>query len=172
MKASADGDVDDLVAVRRQNIRELTGSLGVGAAGQSDEQFAVDAKDVATFGGAGRGDVFELAKGRERFSKGCGFGPARIGTQGKNDGELVEDDGGVFDEHGVGEIALGRQGDDVGAKFSEEQFVGAMLLGSFGEIDRLAANERKLAVHDAGTDSASDGREHGGDRVYDNGVKD
>ena len=54
----------------------------------------------------------------------------------------------------------------MGAEFFEELFVGPMLFASFGQIDRLPCDEGQLAIHDGGTDGASDGGEHIGWEVY------
>ncbi len=93
---------------------------------------------------------------------------AGSGAERQDDGELVEDDGGIFDKHGIGKGGLFGKGDDASAERGEKRFVGAVLGAGLGEINGLARDESELTVDDAGTDGARDGGEHGG-KVYTRG---
>ncbi len=55
----------------------------------------------------------ECAELFESFRKGGGLRAARFRAQRKDYGEFVEDDGGIFDEHGVRQRRLFREGDDL-----------------------------------------------------------
>ena len=103
----------------------------------------------------------EGAEFGEGEREGGGFGAAGIGAQGKDDGQFVEDDGGIFDEHGIGESGFGGERDDFGAELFEELFVGVMLFAGFGEVDGAAVEEGEFAIDDGGADGAGDGGEHG-----------
>ena len=91
------------------------------------KQLAADAQNVAAFECAGKRDVLELAKFGNGLRERSGFGTARFGAERKNDGELIEDDGGILDEHGIGEIGLGGERNDASAEFFEEVFVCVVL---------------------------------------------
>lgn len=70
-----------------------------------------------------------------------GFRTARLCAEWKNDGEFIEDYGGIFDEHGIGESGLGGERNDAGAESFEKLFIGAVLRTSDMQVDRLARNE-------------------------------
>src|SRR5882672_8835326 len=53
MEAAGYGDGDDFVVVRSKDGSELAKAPGVAPFGETDIKFAADAKDVATFKGAG-----------------------------------------------------------------------------------------------------------------------
>src|SRR6266850_264357 len=80
VQAAGYGDGDDFVLVRSEEGSKLAKALGVAAFGETDKKFAADAKDVATFEGAGERDVVELSKGRKGFGERRGFGAARRGA--------------------------------------------------------------------------------------------
>ena len=160
MEAAGDANRDDFIAKRLENCAELADSFGVGAAGEAGEKFAPDAKNVAAFNGTGKRDVFELAKFCEGLREGSGFGAPRFSAERHDHRELVENDGGVFDKHRIGQSGFGRQGDYTGAEFAEKRFVGAVLGLRFAEVDGLARNEEQLAACESGTDGAGDGSEH------------
>jgi len=71
-------------------------------------------------------------------------------AEGKDYGQFVEDDGGVFYEHGIGKSRLGGERDDFGTKFFEEEFVVVVLRLGFGQVDGLAVDEGQFAVDDGG----------------------
>ena len=73
---------------------------------------------------------------------------------------FVEHDRGIFDEHRIGKSRLWLERDDARAEFLKQRLVGAMLLFSLGEIDRLPGDKGQLTVDDAGTDGARNGGEH------------
>lgn len=160
VQAAGYGDGDDFVLVRSEDGSELAKALGVAAPGESDKKFAADAKDVATFEGTGERDVGELSKGSKGFGERGRFGAARRGAQRQDDGQLVEDDSGVFDEHGIRKCRLRGEREDAGTQFFEEHFVGVVLVLRYGKIDGLAIDEGDFAMRHGGTDGARDGGEH------------
>jgi hypothetical protein len=78
MQASGDGHGDDFVMVRSEEGGELAKALGIAAPGEADKKLAADAKDISTFEGAGKSDVFELSKGRKRLRERGRFRAARL----------------------------------------------------------------------------------------------
>ena len=166
METAGHWNRDDFVVMRREGGRELANALGVGARGEADIQRAIDAEYITAFDGSGRGDVRELAEFLQGVREGSGFGAARFGAEGKNHGELIEDDGGIFDKHRIGERGFRRKRDDFGAERFEELLVGAMLFAGFVEVDGAAAEESEFAVDDGGADGAGDGGEHDRRKVY------
>ena len=78
VEAAGYGHGDDFVLVRNEDGSELAKALGVAAPGEADKKIAADAKDVATFDGAGERDVGELSKGRKRLGERGRFGAARV----------------------------------------------------------------------------------------------
>ena len=141
MEAASDGYGDDFVVVRRENGCELANAFGVAALGEADKKFATNVENIAAFKGARKGDTLEFAKFGKSFCKRGGFRAAGLGAERKNDSELVENDGGILDEHGIGEIRLGGERNNVGAEFFEKLFVGQMLRDRDFQIDWLAWNE-------------------------------
>jgi hypothetical protein len=160
MKAARDADRSDFVALRLENRVELPDAFGIGAAGEAGEKFAADAKNIAAFHGAGKRDAFELAKFCEGLGYGRCFWTPRFGAERHDHRKLIENDSRVFDKHRVGQSGFSGQGDDAGAEFSEKCFVGAVLGLRSAEVDGLALNEEKLAVHESRTDGACDGGKH------------
>src|SRR3989442_1217520 len=69
MKAASDRYGADFIVVRRENGGKLADAFRVAALGKADEKLSANAKDVATFESAGKGNVFELSKFGERLSK-------------------------------------------------------------------------------------------------------
>ena len=105
----------------------MANAFGVAALGDADEKFAADTENVATLKGARKGHTLEFAKLGNSLRERGGFWAAGLGTERKNDGELVENDGGILDKHRIGEIRLGGKRNNVGAKFFEKLFVGLVL---------------------------------------------
>ncbi len=95
---------------------------------------------------AGAEMLGELAEGSESFCERFGFGLARFCAERKDDGEFVENDRGIFDEHRIGQIGLGGERVDVDAQFREEMFVSGVLGLGFGDVDGLAIDEGEFAV--------------------------
>jgi hypothetical protein len=157
MEASGDGNRDNSVVVRPKDGSELTYALGIGAGGLADVERAVDAQHVATFDGGWCGDVGEFAKWSKRLRQRLGFGLAGFCAEREDHGEFVEDDGRVFDEHGIGKLRLGGHRVDVYAELREEAFVSGVLLLGFREVDGLAFDEGELALGESGTYCASYG---------------
>lgn len=108
----------------------------------------------------------ELAEFFQGVREGCGLGAARFRAQRKEDGEFVEDDGGIFDEHGIRKIGFRRERDNFGAETFEELFVGVVLGAGFFQVDGAASEESKLAIDDRGADGAGNGGEHSEPKVY------
>ena len=163
MEAAGHGNSNDLVAVWRDDGGELRDAVRVAAGGESDEQFAAEAEDVAAFQHARKLDMLKFAKrrdgGRER---GC-FAAAALSAHGENHGELVEDERGIFDKHGIGQIGLCGKRSDAGAKIGKKFFVGVVLGLRFGQINRLARDEAEFALWKRRADGAGDGSEHSGE---------
>jgi hypothetical protein len=116
-------------------------AFGVGAGGEADVKSMADAEDVAAFERSRRRESGESAKFRQGQREGGGFRAAGINAEGKDDRQLVEDEGGIFDEHGIGESGFGEEGDYASAELFEELFVGAVLFAGFGEVDGAALEE-------------------------------
>jgi hypothetical protein len=107
-------------------------------------------------------DVLELTKFGNGFGERRGFRTARCGAKREDDGELIQDDGGILYKHGIREIQLGGERNDADAEFFQKLLVGAMLRARDLEIDGLARNEAKFAIYDGWADGARDGGEHVG----------
>jgi hypothetical protein len=166
MQAAGYGNGDNLVSVRSDDLDELVDAFGVAAARQTDEEFAVDAENVPAFDGAGKLNVCQLAERRKRLRERGGFGAARSGAKREDDGEFVEDDGGIFNEHGIGQRRLGGKREYANPELFKELFVGVMLLPGFVHIDELAIDKAQLAIGKSRADGAGDGGEHDGQKVY------
>jgi hypothetical protein len=85
--------------------------------------------------------VFKSPKFGNGLGQGNGFRAAGLSAEGKDEGELIENDGGILDEHGVGKIRLRGEGNDTSAEFFEKLFVGEMLRTGDFEINGLARDE-------------------------------
>ncbi len=85
--------------------------------------------------------MFKFAEFEEGLRERSGFRAAGLSAEGKDDGELIENDGGILDEHGVGEIGLRGEGNNTSAEFIEKLFVGEMLRTGDFEINGLARNK-------------------------------
>lgn len=160
VQAAGHGHGDDLVVVRREYSGELADAFGVAPLGEADEKSSINAENVAALERAGKHDMLKIAEFGKGLRERGGFRAARLRAERKNDGELIENDGGILDEHGVGEIRLGGERNKVSAEIFEKLLVGMMLSLGDLEIDRLALNEAQFAIHDSWTNGASDGCEH------------
>ena len=119
VETAGDGDGDDFVMVRSEDGGELADAIGIAALREADEEFAAAAENVAAFQCAGKRDVFQLAKFGNGLGERRGFWTTRIGAKRKNYREFIEDNGGIFDEHGIGEIGLGGERNNAGTEFCE-----------------------------------------------------
>jgi hypothetical protein len=162
MQAAGHRDADDFVIVWGEDGGELANAFGIAAFGEADEKFAADPKYITALERAGKSDVFEFARLADGLRQRGGFGAARFGAKGENDGDFVKDDGGILNEHGVGKIWFGGKRNNISAECFEELFVSVMLGAGDFEVDRLARNKAELAIDDGGTDGARDGGEHVG----------
>src|SRR5713226_2526381 len=129
MKAAGDRNGDDFIVVGRKNRGKLADAFGVAAFGESDENFSADAQDIATFESAGKRNVFELSKVGERFTERRRLAAASLRAERQNHRKFIENDGGIFDEHGVGKIGLGRKRNNASAQFAEQFFVSVVQIG-------------------------------------------
>jgi hypothetical protein len=166
MQAASHGNRDDFVFVRSDDLRELSVPFGVAASRQAGEKFAVDAQNVAAFDGAGQLDICELAEWSERLRERRGFRTPRSAAERKNDRQLVENDRGIFDEHGIGQRRLRRQRNHAGSETFERSLVIAVLVPGFLQIDSLALDEAEFAIGKTRADDASNGGEHECCKVY------
>src|SRR6266478_999713 len=92
--------------------------------------------------------------------KGRRFLSPRLRAQRANHGDLVEHNRGVFDEHGIGQIALFRQRIHVRAQSFEERFVSMMLRPRPLHINWFAFDEVQFTIWQGRTNFTSDSRQH------------
>src|SRR5262249_4199410 len=78
----------------------------------------------------------------------------------QNDGEFIENERRIFDEHGIGKCRFGRKRDDFRTKLLQQLFVGAMLGACTFQVNRAAFQERQFAIDDSWAYSASDCGQH------------
>lgn len=160
VEAAGNGKGVDNITRRFHCGGELPDALGVAAGGPADEEGAAHVQHVAPIEGAGRFDVAEGTMGGEgRRDAGC-FGPAGHCPGAGDDGKLVEDDGGVFDEDGVGEIGFGGEVFDVAAQSMQRRGVAKMFRRGALQVDRLPGEVAQLALDDRWAHVPDDG-EHG-----------
>ena len=160
MKTAGDGNGDDFIVVRRKNGGELAYAFGVTAPGEADEEFPADAQNIAAFECAGKSNVRELSKLGKGLRERGSFAAAGFRSERQDYGQFIENDGRIFDEHGVGKIGLGGKRNHTSAQFGEKFFVSVMLPLGGGQIDGPAIDEGKFAMDDGGADAACDGGEH------------
>ena len=115
METTVDRDDDYFVVVGTEDGSELRDAFAVGAFGEADKKLFVDAEDVAAFHCARQSDVFEFAEFGESLGERRGFRAAGCCTKWHDDREFLEDDGWIFDKHGVGEIGFGGKRDETSA---------------------------------------------------------
>jgi len=85
--------------------------------------------------------------------------------------QFIENDSGVFDEHGIGKIGLGGKRNNARAQLAKQLLVGAVLLLGCGQINGLAVDEGKFAMDDGWADSTRDGGKHSRrESLHENGV--
>ena len=85
--------------------------------------------------------MFKSAEFEKGLRERSGFRAAGLSAEGKDDGELIENDGGILDEHRVWEIRLRGERNDTSAESFEKLFVGEMLGPGDFEINGLARDE-------------------------------
>ena len=172
MKTAGNGNSDDFVVVRRKNGGKLPDAFRVAAPGEAGKDLAAYTKDVPTFERARKRNVFEFSKFGERLSERRRLPAASLRSERQNHRQFIENDSGVFHEHGVGKIGLGRQRNDASAQFTEQLLVGAVLLLGYGQIDGLAIDERKFAINDGWADGTRDGCKHfDGESLHENDAR-
>lgn len=162
MQAAGDRHSHDFIMMRREDGSQLANAFGIGAASEPNEQLAADAQDIATLQRAGKRDIFELAKRRQRLGERGGFRAASFRSERQDDSQFIENDGRIFDKHGIRKIGLSGKRNDAGSEFGEKVFIGMVLLLGDRQADRAAVDKRKFAMNDSGTDGAGDGGEHDG----------
>jgi hypothetical protein len=160
VQAAGDGNGDNFIVVGNKNGGKLADAFRVAAPGEADKKLAADAKDVATFESTGKRNVFELSKLGKRLSERRRLAAAGLRSERQDYRQFIENDGGVFDEHGVGKIGLGGQRNDASAQFAEHFFVSAVLLLGYGQIDGLAIDKGKFAIDDGWADGTCEGCKH------------
>src|SRR5712692_6685103 len=101
MKATGDRNDDDFIIVGRKNRGKPADAFAVAAPREADKELSANAQDIATFESARRRNVFELSKFRERFSERRRLATASLRSQRQNHRQFIENDGRIFDEHGV-----------------------------------------------------------------------
>src|SRR6266403_2260604 len=134
MKTAGDGNGDDFVMVRSEDGGKLAEAFGVAACGKADEELAVDAKNIATLESPGKRDVFQFSKLGEGLSERRGLATAGPRSEGQDHCQFIENDGGIFDKHGVWEIGLGGKRNNAGAQFAEQNLIRVVLLLGGGQI--------------------------------------
>jgi hypothetical protein len=123
----------------------------------TDVKRAIDAKDIAAFDRGRSGDVVQLAKWRQGFRERLGLRLTRFCAEREDDGEFVDDNGGIFDKHRIGQSRFGGERVDADAELREEMFVGSVLSLRLGEVNRLAFDESKLALSESRAYGAGNG---------------
>ena len=95
--------------------------------------------------------------GGERFGDRRRFRAARCCAKAGDDGDLVEDQSGIFDEDGIGQFRRGRNVTHGVAERRQAAFVLRVLRLGHGDVDRLTFQVRQGALRQRGADGASDG---------------
>jgi len=160
MKTAGDGNGDYFIVVRRKNCGELADTFGVAAPGEANDEFSADAQNIASFKCAGKSDVCELSKLGKGLRERGGLAAAGFRSERQDYGQFIENDGRVFDKHGVGKIGLDGKRNHASAQFGEQFLISVMLPLGGGQIDGPAIDEGKFAMDDGGADAACDGCEH------------
>ena len=161
MQAAGDGNGDDFIAVRRKNSGKPANAFRVAALGEADKELSADAKDIAAFESAGKCNIFKLSKPGESVSQRLGLATASFRSERKDYRQFIENDGRVFNKHGVGKSGFGGKRNDAGTQFAEELFVSMMLLPGGGQINGLTVDEGKFAIDYGWADGTRYGGEHG-----------
>jgi hypothetical protein len=102
-------------------------------------------------------DFPNLSVAVQQPSDGPCLGPARESARPGDDRDFVEDDGRVFDKHGVWKIGRFIELHDRASGGLESPLVGGVLLASAFDVDRLATKMRQLACVDRSADGSCDG---------------
>lgn len=104
-----------------------------------------------------------FSSGRNRASSAAteGVSPRRDATPHRQqEGDLLQHDRRIFDEHRIGQVRLRGQGNDAGAEPGEAFFVAAALLDGLRVVHRLALEMREDAPVDARADGARESDPH------------
>ena len=81
--------------------------------------------------------------------QGLALRPPRGGSRAGQDGELVQTESGILDEHRVGELGRLGQGEDLAPEVRQGLGVSPVLAARALEVDRFAADMRALPIRDA-----------------------
>ena len=111
----------------------------VAAAGLPDEDPPAESQDVAAVERARRLDEGYAPMVREHGRDVRSLGPPRFRPGSRDNRDLVEDNGHVFDEDGVGQIVEGGQRLDAAARARQRLLVRAVLRPRAREVDGLRA---------------------------------
>lgn len=134
VEAGGDGDGSGLVTALVDDSGELVEASLVGAAGEADKEMFIDEEDIAAIEGAGGIDGDGGEVGLESGLYGSGFALAAGGAGDGDDSDVIgDDDGGIFDEMGIGESWLGGEVDDSEAAMDKGLDVGDVLVA--GEVE-------------------------------------
>ena len=106
MKTAGDGNGDDFVIVWGEDSGKLADAFGVATLCEADKKPAANAKNVATFESSGKRDIFQLAKLGEGLSERLSLATARLRSERQDYRQFIENDGGIFDKHGVRKVRL------------------------------------------------------------------
>src|SRR5579862_9242852 len=154
----------DRVAKRREVPRHLRDRRAIGPPRVADEHPLADDQHVAAVYRPRRLDVHERTIRRQRLDDGGRLAAPRLGARMRNDGDLVEHDGDVLDEHRVRHLIAGREPHDRAADLLQRLLVGTVLAPRRLDIDRLAREMRQLAPHDGRAEIARESHPHGAPR--------
>ena len=107
MQAASDRNGDDFIIVPGEDGGELSDAFRVAALGKANEYLSVDVQDIAAFESAGERYIFELAKLAERMRERRGLTSTGFSSERQNDRQFIENNHGIFDEHGIRKLGLG-----------------------------------------------------------------
>ncbi len=128
MQAATDGNGDDFIVVRRKNGGKLADALRVTTFGEADKEFSADAKDITAFESSWNRNVFELSKPGESMSERLSLATASFRSERQDHCQFIQNDGGIFDKHGVGKSRFGGKRNNAGTQFAEQILVSVVLL--------------------------------------------
>jgi hypothetical protein len=128
--------------------------------GEAHEQPTVQPQHIAALQCARRFDQLDWPVGGERLRDRDGLRSSRLDTGPGHHCDLIENDGHVFDKHGVGLGRLRRQRHDVAAQVGQRRFVRLMLHASAVHVDDTTLEVRQFAPADCVRHLPGDGNEH------------
>ena len=82
----------------------------------------------------------------------CSLSAPRCGSGTRNNRDLIQHDGGIFDEHAVGKRRIGGERRYMHTQLRKACFVAAMLLDCLRDVDWLAIEECEFARREIWTD--------------------